>query len=53
LNADVSGDATVNSYYPHDHTHTSPAGANVVAKAFVQALEVSSSTLKNYVKTKV
>jgi rhamnogalacturonan acetylesterase len=37
------------SYYPHDHTHTSPAGANLVAKAFVQALEVTNSPLNGYV----
>jgi len=44
-----AGSATVNSYYPHDHTHTSPAGANVVARAFILGLEVTSSTLKNYI----
>lgn len=44
-----AGATTVDSYYPHDHTHTSPAGATVVARAFVLALEATSSTLKNYV----
>jgi rhamnogalacturonan acetylesterase len=44
-----AGSATVNSYYPHDHTHTSPAGANVVARAFVLGLEATTSTLKGYV----
>ena len=43
------GATTVDSYYPNDHTHTSPAGANVVAKAFVDALVTTNSTLKNYV----
>ena len=44
-----AGAATVDSYYPNDHTHTSPDGANVVARAFVLALEATSSTLKNYI----
>ncbi|KAL9090040.1 MAG: hypothetical protein Q9159_002208 [Coniocarpon cinnabarinum] len=33
------GATTVDSFYPHDHTHTSPAGATVVAQAFVTALK--------------
>jgi rhamnogalacturonan acetylesterase len=45
----IAGAATVDSYYPNDHTHTSPGGANVVAGAFIQGLEASSSTLKNYI----
>jgi rhamnogalacturonan acetylesterase len=44
------GSATVNSYFPVDHTHTSPEGANTVARAFILALEVTSSTLKNSIK---
>lgn len=44
-----AGATTVNSYYPNDHTHTSPAGANVVARAFILALEATSSPLKNYI----
>ena len=44
-----AGAATVDSYYPNDHTHTSPAGANVVARAFILGLEATSSTLKNYI----
>lgn len=43
------GETTVDSYYPNDHTHTSPAGATVVARAFVLALEATSSTLKSYI----
>lgn len=43
------GAQTVDSFYPHDHTHTSPAGANVVAKAFVDALEATNSGLKAYI----
>ncbi|KZV75972.1 carbohydrate esterase family 12 protein [Peniophora sp. CONT] len=44
-----AGAATVDSYYPNDHTHTSPDGANLVARAFVLALEATSSTLANYI----
>ena len=44
-----AGAATVDSYYPNDHTHTSAAGANVVARAFVLALEATDSTLADYV----
>ncbi|CRG87864.1 alpha-L-arabinofuranosidase [Talaromyces islandicus] len=32
------GDATVNSYYPIDHTHTSPTGAKVVEQAFLKSI---------------
>ncbi|KAK4551464.1 hypothetical protein LTR86_011156 [Recurvomyces mirabilis] len=43
------GPSAVDAFYPHDHTHTSPAGAEVVAKAFVTALEYTKSKLKKYV----
>ncbi|KAJ7839688.1 SGNH hydrolase-type esterase domain-containing protein [Mycena olivaceomarginata] len=43
------GATLVDSYYPNDHTHTSPAGATVVARAFILALEATSSTLKNFI----
>ncbi|KZV75970.1 carbohydrate esterase family 12 protein [Peniophora sp. CONT] len=46
---DKAGATTVDSYYPNDHTHTSPAGANVVARAFVLALEATSSSLASYI----
>ncbi|KAF2226097.1 putative rhamnogalacturonan acetylesterase [Elsinoe ampelina] len=42
--------ATVNSYFPKEHTHTSPAGADVVAKAFVKGLSCGSSPLKGFIK---
>ncbi|KAF4548164.1 Rhamnogalacturonan acetylesterase [Elsinoe fawcettii] len=42
--------ATVNSYFPREHTHTSPAGADVVSKAFVKGLSCGSSPLKQYIK---
>lgn len=43
-----AGATTVNSYYPNDHTHTSPAGAKLVAYSFVRALAVTDSPLKAY-----
>ncbi|KAF7347700.1 Carbohydrate esterase family 12 protein [Mycena venus] len=33
---DKIGETTVNTYYPIDHTHTLPVGAQVVAQAFVR-----------------
>ncbi|KAK7465406.1 hypothetical protein VKT23_005384 [Stygiomarasmius scandens] len=32
------GQSTVNTFYPNDHLHTSPAGALVVSQAFVRGL---------------
>lgn len=32
------GKAKVDTFFPNDHTHTSPAGAETVEKAFVKAL---------------
>ncbi|GMF71841.1 unnamed protein product [Aspergillus oryzae] len=40
------GADTVNSYYPNDHTHTSPEGAQVVADAFLKAVACSDVALK-------
>ncbi|KAJ7619186.1 rhamnogalacturonan acetylesterase, partial [Mycena polygramma] len=40
------GETTVNTYYPIDHTHTLPVGAQVVAQAFVRGLLCGTSTLK-------
>lgn len=40
------GQTLVTTYYPIDHTHTSPTGANVVAEAFVRGLICGSSALK-------
>lgn len=45
------GKSVVDKYYPHDHTHTSPAGSTTVAKAFILGLSCSSSTLKRYIKS--
>ncbi|KAF8973508.1 SGNH hydrolase [Flammula alnicola] len=39
------GENTVNTFYPMDHTHTSPTGANVVAQAFVRGLACGQSAL--------
>ncbi|KAJ3770346.1 rhamnogalacturonan acetylesterase [Lentinula raphanica] len=43
------GETTVDTFYPVDHLHTSPAGANVVAEAFVRGLLCSESPLRNFV----
>lgn len=48
------GDATVTAYYPSDHTHTSPTGADMVAQAFVQAIATKmngTTSLLDYVTT--
>ncbi|KAJ6621204.1 SGNH hydrolase [Mycena sp. CBHHK59/15] len=37
---DKIGETTVNTYYPIDHTHTLPVGANVVAEAFMDAFKI-------------
>jgi rhamnogalacturonan acetylesterase len=44
------GSKVVNTYYPHDHTHTSPDGANVVARAFMKGLMCGGSSLTHYSK---
>ncbi|KAF5368639.1 hypothetical protein D9758_002247 [Tetrapyrgos nigripes] len=41
---DNLGQTTVNTFYPNDHLHTSPAGANVVAQAFVRGLLCSKTS---------
>ncbi|CAG9946552.1 unnamed protein product [Clonostachys rosea f. rosea IK726] len=50
------GATAVNAFYPSDHTHTSPDGADAAAKAFVQAIYQSlngETSLKSYVKEPV
>jgi rhamnogalacturonan acetylesterase len=50
------GSSKVNGLYPNDHTHTSPAGADLVAQAFAEAIERSyngTTPLKAYLKTPV
>ncbi|EGO53218.1 rhamnogalacturonan acetylesterase precursor [Neurospora tetrasperma FGSC 2508] len=47
------GNAKTNSLYPSDHTHTSPEGADLVAKAFAQAVKLAwngTTPLKGYLK---
>jgi rhamnogalacturonan acetylesterase len=44
------GATDVDAYYPNDHTHTSPAGANVVAAQFVKGLLCRGSPLAAYVR---
>jgi rhamnogalacturonan acetylesterase len=41
---------TVDGYFPNDHTHTSPKGADLVAQAFVRGLVCGGSLLGGYVK---
>jgi len=43
---DEIGETAVTAWYPIDHTHTLPAGAQVVAQAFVRGLLCGSSTLE-------
>ncbi|KAJ7261996.1 putative rhamnogalacturonan acetyl esterase [Mycena rebaudengoi] len=45
------GKATVESYFPIDHTHTNPTGANQVAYAFMSGLKcpLAKSVLKAFV----
>lgn len=41
-----------NRYFPSDHTHTSPAGADMVAQAFAQAIataENGTTSLVDYI----
>jgi rhamnogalacturonan acetylesterase len=50
------GNSAVNAFYPKDHTHTSPAGAEAIAKAFAQAIYQKmngTTSLANYVKQPV
>jgi rhamnogalacturonan acetylesterase len=44
------GKTTVDSFFPNDHTHTSPAGATVVEKAFMKGLMCGGSALSAYSK---
>lgn len=46
---DKLGQTMTTTFYPNDHLHTSPAGALVVAEAFVRGLLCGNSTLKSKV----
>lgn len=41
---------TVDGYFPNDHTHTSPQGADLVAQTFVRALVCGGSFLGSHVR---
>jgi rhamnogalacturonan acetylesterase len=47
------GKATVDAYYPNDHTHTNTEGANSVAWAFLSSLRctLAKGALASYVNT--
>ncbi|RHZ53995.1 Rhamnogalacturonan acetylesterase [Aspergillus turcosus] len=45
------GKTTVDSYFPNDHTHTSPTGAQVVANAFLKAVVCTDVNLKDVLTT--
>ena len=44
------GVTTVDSFYPNDHTHTSPEGADVVSAAFVKGVLCANDVLAAHVK---
>jgi rhamnogalacturonan acetylesterase len=45
------GKAKTDAIFPQDHTHTSPAGADIVAKAFVKGLQCGGGGfLQGFVK---
>jgi len=45
----VLGQTKTTTFYPVDHTHTTPTGANVVAQAFARGLLCGNSALKSKV----
>jgi rhamnogalacturonan acetylesterase len=45
------GQTAVNAYFPSDHTHTSAAGASVVAQAFFKAVVCGDVALKSSLTT--
>ncbi|KAM0342404.1 hypothetical protein ACHAPU_009591 [Fusarium lateritium] len=50
------GNTKVNSLYPKDHTHTSVEAADLIAKAFVQAIDEElngKTSLKPFIKTPI
>lgn len=44
------GKVIMDAFFPNDHTHTSPAGATVVEKAFMKGLMCGGSALSAYSK---
>jgi rhamnogalacturonan acetylesterase len=47
------GKEAVGAFYPNDHIHTSPAGADVVSKEFVKCVVCVNILSKNYVKNEM
>ncbi|THC92289.1 hypothetical protein EYZ11_008239 [Aspergillus tanneri] len=45
------GEDMVNSFYPKDHAHKSPEGANIAAQAFLKAVADSDAALKEALTT--
>lgn len=48
---DRLGQTATTAFYPVDHTHTTPAGANVVAQAFVRGLLCGNSALRSRINS--
>jgi len=48
---DALGETQTTTFYPNDHLHTSPAGALVVAEAFVRGLLCGNNSLKTKVNS--
>lgn len=42
--------SVVDGYFPNDHTHTSPEGAELVAKAFARGVVCGGGLLGGYVR---
>ncbi|KAK4561536.1 hypothetical protein LTR86_004854 [Recurvomyces mirabilis] len=47
------GNQATDALYPADHTHTSPAGANLSANAFAEAVQKVSNPLTPFIKAKI
>lgn len=45
------GQSTTSTFFPVDHTHFTPAGANVVAQSFVRGLLCGTNSLKSKVNS--
>lgn len=45
------GASTTNACFPKDHTHTSPTGADHMARSFIKGLQCGSNALKSKINT--
>ncbi|KAF3921078.1 hypothetical protein AA313_de0205549 [Arthrobotrys entomopaga] len=45
------GASATDAVYPNDHTHTSPTGADYMARAFIKGLSCGGDTLKGKINT--